>query len=563
VRQVIRSLLLVAILGARPALAELNWIDVDGIRVVEPPAEHPRLDLRARDLPDLQNRLSHPVLKPAWEEMQAAARESTQIRLEAAALRYLLDHDAERGRSTAAEALQLLRRAHLREEVASNSRRIGRVMVTGGHAFHQGPGYADARYVSDMYALWIFARMGAGNAFHPAQQFVPYEWIYLRRPDGAFIRAADGQNWPTRLGSLLPASYYGDGYILANYKGPLAVHSGVYQGVTGGYGSAHHRGYYQRTIAHNSLLVRDPAEKFPVRGGQPPANDGGQRIPGDGREVRTPEDLLQPTYRTVAVLGHGFGPDPMRPAYTYLKGDITAAYSAKVRQVQRSFIFLNLGEAATPAVLVVFDRVVAADPAFVKTWLLHSIEEPVLDGSTLRVTLASHGWSGALRSTALLPAADNLRIDKVGGPGKEFWVDGRNYPNETTPPDPEKATWRVEVSPRRPAAADLFLNVIEVMDGASAASRGPAIEKIESADVVGMKFADRVVVFQSSGDRADRPVAFSVRGEGTLKFVVTDLATGTWQVRRNGQIAAPAMVVSDDEGVAYFEGPAGTYELRR
>src|SRR5208337_3239390 len=67
-----------------------------------------------------------------------------------------------------------------------------------GHAFTQGPGYANARFVSDMYATWIFARMGAGNVFSPSQQFVPYEWIYLRRPDGQFLRSGDGQNWPTQ-----------------------------------------------------------------------------------------------------------------------------------------------------------------------------------------------------------------------------------------------------------------------------------------------------------------------------------------------------------------------------
>ena len=73
-----------------------------------------------------------------------------------------------------------------------------------------------------MYATWIFARMGAGSIFAASQQFVPYEWIYLRRPDNKFIRAADGQNWPTQLGSLLAASYYHDGYILADWmKDPV------------------------------------------------------------------------------------------------------------------------------------------------------------------------------------------------------------------------------------------------------------------------------------------------------------------------------------------------------
>ncbi len=32
------------------------------------------------------------------------------------------------------------------------------------HAFNQGPGYADARFVSDMYAQWIFQRMGAPSS---------------------------------------------------------------------------------------------------------------------------------------------------------------------------------------------------------------------------------------------------------------------------------------------------------------------------------------------------------------------------------------------------------------
>ncbi len=757
--------LLLLLLPGWVCRADLKSIDVAGVRVPEPPAEHPRLYLRARDLPDVRSRITHPVLKPVWEEMQAAAAKSTQIRLEVAALRYLLDHDAELGRRTVAETLDLLRRAQLRFEVAkksdvakkaaeaNNSRRIGRMMVTGaivfdwchplltaeqkeayrgelvrlakglecgyppdkgsfvtghpsewmilrdmlsagvalydefpemyrltaariygshlparawwypGHAFHQGPGYSDARWVSDMYALWIFDRMGAGNVFHPAQQFVPYEWIYLRRPDNAFMRSADGQNWPTRLGSLLTASYYGDGYILTNYlkdpvadpanplfqflwpdpgprpaavcdtklfellwrdpqlkplpladlplsryfgfpygwmvartgwdeqsviaqmrvniynfvghqhadagsfelyyKGPLTGHTGVYQGVNGGYGSAHHRNYYQRTIAHNSLLIHDPAEQFPRRGGEPGANDGGQRIPGNGREVRLLEELLQPSFKTGAVLGHGFGPDPKTPAYTYMKGDLTAAYSDKVRAVERSFVFLNLGATTVPAALVVFDRVVSANPAFAKTWLLHSIEEPAIEGPTTTLTLTSNGWTGKLVNTTLLPELENQRLEKVGGPGKEFLVDGKNYPDAKNPPDPETGAWRVELSPRRPAAADLFLNVIQVMDRDSAAARPLAVEKLESQDLVGVHLADRVVLFNSRGDRTSAPLTFSVGGGGLKKYLVTDLAEGTWQIRRDGKVTVAALTVSAEEGTAYFEGPPGRYELRR
>jgi hypothetical protein len=747
VRRII-GLSILVLLAAAASSADVKWIDADGVRIVEPPHEHPRLYLRSRDLPDLRRRLTHPILKPAWDGLQAAAKENPQIRLEVDALRYLLDRDAQLARRIAADALSLLQKSQVGKQAENESRKIGRMMVTGaivydwcypeltaeqkmafiaelirlaktlecgyppkktgmvighpsewmilrdmlsagvatydenpemyrlaavkffgthvpvrnwwypGGAFHQGPGYADARFQSDMYPLWIFDRMGAGNVFNPSQQFVPYEWIYLRRPDLKFIRSADGQNWPTRLGSLLTASYYGDGYILANflkdpvadpdykllhflwrdskpirisdntlfellwrdpdlkplpisdlplsryfgfpygwmvartgwdsssvivqmrmniynfighqhldagsfdiyYKGPLAIHSGVYQGITGGYGSPHHVNYYQRTIAHNSLLIYDPQERF-TAGRRELDNDGGQRLPNNWQSANTLEDMLQGTFKTGTVLGQGFGPDPQKPAYTYLKGDITQAYSDKVREVKRSFVFLNLGRVEAPAALIVFDRVTAASPAFQKYWLLQSVTKPTVEGSTAVVSLSQNGWTGKLRNTTLLPELDNTRLVTVGGPGKEFWVFGKNYPNATEPPDPEVGGWRVELSPKQPAATDLFLNVMQVIDQAT--GKPLPVEKIEGRGVVGARLSDRVVLFNPRGDRSADPISFVASGEGILKFLVTDVGEGNWQVWRDGRIVLPAVVASGDAGVLYFEGVAGSYSLRR
>lgn len=730
--------------------ADLKWIDAGGVRIIEPPAEHPRLYLRARDIADVHRRISHPVTKQSWEDLQKLAKQNSQIQLEVNALRYLLGRDAEQGRQTVADTLTLLEKSKPMAGIANFTRQVGRMMVTGaivydwcyplltaqqkqafmrefarlakslecgyppsrkglvvghpsewmilrdmlsagiatydedpemyrlaaarffgehvpardwwypGHAFNQGPGYADARFVSDMYALWIFHRMGADNIFNPSQQFVPYQWIYLRRPDGMFVRSGDGQNWPTRLGSLLCASYYGDGYILANYlkdpvagitnklydflwrdpelpplpisdtklfeflwrdtelqplpisdlplsryfgfphgwmtartgwdaesviaemrvniynlaghqhndagsfeiyyKGPLAIHSGVYQGVTGGYGSPHHMNYYKRTIAHNCLLIYDPQEKF-RSGGKELDNDGGQRLPGNWDTPHTLEDVRNGTYKSGTVLGQGFGPDPRRPEYTYLKGDITEAYSAKVQEVKRSFVFLNLGRAKAPAALIVFDRVVSSNPAFAKYWPLQSAEAPVVKGNTSTVSLSRNGWTGALLTTTLLPESQNTRISAVGGAGREFWVFGNNYPNATVPPDPEAGGWRVEVSPKKAAAADLFLNVMQVMERNGA--KPLDVEKVESGDVIGVRVADRIVLFNPSGGRASQAVSFSLKGDETFRFLVTDLAEGTWQVWRDGRIVQPAVTVSSDAGLLHFQGRAGSYSIRK
>ncbi len=511
-----------------------------------------------------------------------------------------------------------------------------------GHAFHQGTSYSETRFSSDLYPLWLFDRMGAGNVYSPAQQYVPYQWIYMRRPDLQLLRAGDGQSRPPKLRSLLTASYYGDGYLLADYlrqpgidamsqlfeflwrdpdlkprdiaelplarymglpygwmvartgwgedsviaemkvnvynfvnhqhpdagafqiyyKGPLAIDSGLYQGTDGGYGSPHHVNYHKRTIAHNTLLIYDPEEKFLTGRTRELANDGGQRLVNNWREPGTLEDLLSGSYKTGEVLGHGFGPDAQRPSYAYLKGDLTEAYSQKVRQVRRSFVFLNLG-GEVRAVLVVFDRVVSSDPAFKKYWLLHSMEEPVIAGNNATVALTERGWTGKLVNTALLPEAGNAEIVKIGGPGKEFWVFGRNFPNQITrgdPKDSELGAWRVEISPAKPSAEDLLLNVLQVMN--RAVERPLAAERIDSGGLVGVRIADWAVLFNKSGERSAGPVAFTLTGGARVRCLVTDLAAGAWNIRRDGR-PLPAATVTGDAGTLYFEGTGGGYELLR
>jgi len=455
-----------------------------------------------------------------------------------------------------------------------------------GHAYHQGDAYGPYRFSWDLFALWIFDRLGAGNVFNPEQRGVPYYYLYTRRPDGQRLRGGDcymggmskGRPWSLGWAALLAASYYGDGYLLYEhlrapggpdrerifeilwrdpalqprppddlplsrwfgppfgwmvartgwdenaaiaemkvnvynfcnhqhldagafqiyYRGALAIDSGLYQGTAGGYGSDHDRNYHWRTIAHNCLLVHDPKEVF----GRDYGNDGGQRLPNGRHEPPTLEALLDPKngYQTGEVLAQGFGPDPRVPEYTYLTGDLTKAYSAKVRQVVRSFVFLNLKNPAVPAALVVFDRVVSADPSFRKYWLLHALEEPRVEGNTAAVERER----GRLDVTVLLPGADNLEFSKVGGPGKEFWVFGKNYPTAPTQKDIaqrsyEPGAWRLEVSPRRPSEGDLFLVVMQASDR-QGGTRLP-VALVDEGDQVGCKVGERKILFSRTTGR--------------------------------------------------------------
>ncbi len=347
------------------------------------------------------------------------------------------------------------------------------------------------------------------------------------------------------------------------HHGPLATESGLYAGTDGAYNSNHCRNYYWRTVAHNSLLIYDPDEQFDHRGLY--SNDGGQRLVNHRYEPRTLEMLLDPEngYKTGEVLTQGFGPCPHSPDYTYLKGDITKAYSSKVDKVKRSFVFLNLHDNDIPAALIVFDKVISVNPEFEKFWLLHSIEEPVIDGNEVIITRTTDGDRGKLVNTVLLPEADNTRLKPVGGPGKEFWVFGTNYENhlrqsldESTH---EHSGWRIELSPEKPAREDYFLNIMQVMENHRQQLN---VKRLDGTNLVGVQIADRLVFFGKDSEEIIS-AGFTINDDGNSKVLLTDLTPGTWQVVKDGHIVIPAVNVKGEDGILYFTGTKGDYSLIR
>lgn len=742
------------------------WKEIDGVSVPVPPAEHPRLYVRAYEIPELKEKMKTPDGRKILAALEEAAVDRTPeeeakekdrgfryyfkmrgltSRVQLQALDYLVDGDRTQARRAIVSMLDSLKRTSFgtRQDL---SRASGVMLMTGamvydwcydqmtdaekqayikefiriagtmechyppkntepiaghssewmilrdmlsagiaiydeypdmynyvvtmmfrdyiparnfiysGHNYHQGTGYVSVRFVNDLISLFILDKMGAGAVYDPAQQFVLYDFIYRRRPDGQVLPAGDvnpgNRKTPNSyaMPAMFAASYYNDGYIANEYfrrpsvephllmmellwrdfdlepkspddlpltrysgtpfgwmiartgwdkdcviaemkvnenfvgnhqhldagsfqiyyKGPLAIDSGAYQGSSGGYNSPHCKNYFKRTVAHNSLLIYDPQEKFACwnyGGGDKTefaANDGGQRMPGDRWDTcRSFKSLLSDDYTVGNVLAHSFGPDLDVPEYSYLKGDITSAYSDKVKDVRRSFVFLNLKDSTVPASLVIYDHVVSSDPGFRKFWLLHSIEEPSVDGTEFTVSRTMDGDSGMLKNTVLLPEKDNVSITAVGGPGKEFWVFGTNYPNAATSrPDPanERGEWRVEVVPVNPSAEDCFLNVIQVADNSCKSFND--VRRIDGDKVAGAMISDRVVIFGRDGQALDKRVGFEIPdSEKEFRILVTDLVPGVWKVIKDGKVLIPAAEVRADDGTLYFSGQSGHYTL--
>jgi heparin/heparan-sulfate lyase len=246
------------------------------------------------------------------------------------------------------------------------------------------------------------------------------------------------------------------GHFGIYYKGHLALDAGIYQGKdeNNGWGKLNYVNYYARTIAHNSLLILDPNEPTPYEGSNVKAisRDGGQ-FSFKNRAYDSTQEMLN-AGKTAQILASEIGPG-IAPDYSYLKGDMTASYNvsknvadypAKVDTVRRSFVFLNLKNDDVPGALIVLDKVTSTNESFKKTWLLHAQNEPNIRGDEVSFESTQNGRNGKLQNNVLLPEINNQQIDKIGGAGKEYWVDGKNWGTVT---QEDAGQWRIELSPKQ------------------------------------------------------------------------------------------------------------------
>lgn len=204
--------------------------------------------------------------------------------------------------------------------------------------------------------------------------------------------------------------------------------------------------YYARTVAHNCVTIRMPGETFPDYWGSLAEGETEQPVPNDGGQ----NELLASELKVLEETAD----------YVYLASDATGAYnSAKASLVMREFVW------CMPDIFVVFDRVNSTDATYPKTWLYHTAAEPVINGNEFSET--SQGGKSICRT--LFP--EDAVLEKIGGPGYQFWSDGQNWPLPSKMPGgvpneewPLLGQWRMEVKPGAERTDDVFMHIIQVGD---------------------------------------------------------------------------------------------------
>lgn len=499
-----------------------------------------------------------------------------------------------------------------REQILSylyNRRPDGGLLYDGDASEKKTTGYISlgdklyflaANYFKDPYLKWEFLRNSDLKDISPVE-FLCFNDpnVAVKAPDdlplsrylpgyrGEMLCRTDwddGKGANTVVASMKINEYnfaehqqYDSGAFQIYYKGYLATDSGYYQAAVHetltrpvqNDGNTHCDSLYcnqyqRRTIAHNCITVTDPNEVFydTVKGYEL-ENDGGQKAPEKWGSVRRLSYFLDENngYHVGEVLGHEIGTDTNKPNYTYLKGDLSNAYSDKVSGYERSFMFLNLKNDETPAALLVFDRVDSSNAEFDKKWLLHTLEEPQTDGIRTVASDTREGYGGKLTLDTLLPSADNLDIEKVGGYDTAT-VSGAKvgdtvyWAKITEGMRNEGGGWRLEISPKASSNTDYFLNVLQV-------GSGEALDTalIETETHAGAVISDRVVVFGKGRDRTSDNVSFSFDGDGEYEITLADLSAGIWEVYRNG-VYLEDSAVTEEGGVATVHAYPGEFEFR-
>jgi hypothetical protein len=296
------------------------------------------------------------------------------------------------------------------------------------------------------------------------------------------------------------------------YRGGLATDAGCY----GHYGIPYDWHWNKRSIAHNTLLLYDPATVDATR------HDGGQNYPNNRREPGTLQILKEKGYKDGSVLAHAFGPDPKRPFFSHIKTDLTPGYADRAKRIERSCVFLNLGAPGRPAALVTLDRIVAAKPKLKPVWLLHSVNEPTVSRQRATIMRVEGQYGGQLVSDTLLPRQASLTT--IGSPTGEAKIFGQVF--EADRPTAESGGWRIEVSPTNPAEQTVFLHALQVGDADGKAA--VATQTIQTGQLIGARIGDEAVLFARDGKSLAGPLDLTLAGKGPVRVVLTDLAAGFW-----------------------------------
>ena len=322
------------------------------------------------------------------------------------------------------------------------------------------------------------------------------------------------------------------------YRGFLAADIGEYQT---SYGTPYDYNINKRSIAHNMLRVYDPEEKFAQF-----ENDGGSRlvrhIPLTVKDYET-----NPEYDCGTTWSVSIGPDPLRRSvYSFMASDLTNAYTKKIKNYTRFFVFLNQREADRPASFLTLDLVETAKAEFPKLIQISTFQPPVLKPDFIGLATDRGG-----RADVNIYLPKKVKItDHANEKASSNPFTGKTYPLPH-PASPARLAHRIEIAAAEENAFETFLTHFGVRaDGAKALEQ--AYTELGNAHLV--RSGKFLVTLPKRIEFVKTPLVFDVPAGGA-QVLCTYLAPGKWHA------AGYNFTVKEGENTIFLAAPAGRLEV--
>ena len=340
-----------------------------------------------------------------------------------------------------------------------------------------------------------------------------------------------------KVGNRTTANHdHGDsGAFQIYYKGLLAGDSGYYDS----YGTSHHVNYHQGTIAHNSIV-------FTRAGSGTSFTTLQQRHLSETSNLTGWQSNLYTMGETTGY-AYGYADDGKTPVYAYIAGNIAQAYDASVADevTRRMLTVFDTGSDDAKAYFFVYDHIKMKSASDRPIFLLHTVEEPTVSGSTVTVTAGE----GKLVLQNVLGAD---KIETIGGEGKNYYLNGSQL---ATRKGEDDGFWgRVEISSGTGKKVHEILNAAVVCDKTSTVTEQATA--IETTQVSGCVLGNVAALFVKNATRASGSIKFTANGSGTLNVYVSGVAAGDWSVTTaNGE--TKTVTATEEGGLLVFTAPAG------
>jgi heparin/heparan-sulfate lyase len=330
------------------------------------------------------------------------------------------------------------------------------------------------------------------------------------------------------------------------YHGLQAVDLGQYHF----YGTPYDYNFNKRSIAHSMMLVVDPDEKF-----HRSANDGGARFVRSC--PRTPKQVIEnPKFANGNIISADFGPSSQRPFFSYFSVDLTSAYSNKIKNYIRTFCFLNLDNAANPAVLIILDNITTRKAKFKKYWQINTLNLPKSTTDGIIISNSEGGITGQVNLQMLLPKASERKTEIFSGKATH-----NVFGKQLTPPkqsQPEAHGHRVMFSPKKQRKNNTFLTVMSMT--AEHTSSLP-IDFAEYPTVFVLTIADRIVALSKTGKLLRKTFKIKVASKKNHQVLLTGLASGNWSIHSQDWKTQFNIKINLGKNSVLMQLPAGNYTI--